>query len=143
MKLKECSSCKKMIVLWKANPKLCKACWLKIKPSKQRSPPEPNSIPAKQNKSSKPIKNVSDKKLIELKEYRIVRDRYLKENPVCEFEGCGSREVELHHKKGKVGKLLVDPRYFCSLCRNHHRYIEENPILAKELGLSVDRLTTD
>jgi hypothetical protein len=140
MKLKECSSCKKMIVLWKANPKLCKTCWLKIKPSKQRSLPEPNSIPAKLNKSSTPIKNVSDKKLIELKEYRIVRDRYLKENPVCEFEGCGSREVELHHKKPRAYHLC-DISVFMSVCRRHHTWIHDHDAESREMGLLMSGLS--
>ena len=140
MKLKECSVCHHPVYLWKANPKLCKTCWLKIKPSKQRSQDELNSIPEKQNKSSKPIKNLSDKKLIELKEYRIVRDRYLKENPVCEFEGCSSREVELHHKKPRAYHLC-DISVFMSVCRRHHTWIHDNDKEAREIGLLMSGLS--
>lgn len=92
--------------------------------------------------TSKRIKQISDKKLEELKEYRIVRDRYFKNNPVCEFPNCSSREITLHHAKGRIGSLLTDDRYFKSLCMYHHRVIEENPTEAKRLGLSFDRLSS-
>jgi len=91
--------------------------------------------------TSKRIKPISDKKLEELKEYRIVRDRYFKNNPVCEFPNCSSREITLHHAKGRIGSLLTDDRYFKSLCIYHHTYCEEHPTEAKRLGLSFDRLS--
>lgn len=87
------------------------------------------------------IPQVNKKKTKELAEYRKVRDQFFKENPVCQFPGCNSREIQLHHKKGRVGNLLSDKRYFSSLCDKHHRYVELNPIEAKKLGLSLDRLT--
>jgi len=136
MKLKECSGCKKMIVLWKSNPKLCKSCWLQMSSSKQPSLVEPMTSKAK-------IKSVSDKRLLALKEYRIVRDAYMRDHKICEFPECNSPSTELHHKKGRIGNLLTDGRYFCALCHDHHEWSEKNPILAKELGLSVDRLSKD
>ena len=75
-----------------------------------------------------------------LKEYRKVRDGYLKANPVCEYPGCTSTEVTLHHGAGRVGDLLTNPDYFVSLCFRHHREVEENPTAAKEMGLSYTRL---
>jgi hypothetical protein len=136
MKLKECSRCKKMIVLWKSSPKLCKSCWLQIKPCKQRSPVEPIV--------SKPkIKSVSERRLLALKEYRVVRDAYMRDHKICEHPECSSPSTELHHSKGRIGKLLTNPLYFKALCNSCHFWVEKNPILAKELGLSVDRLTKD
>jgi len=140
MKLKECSFCNKETILWKANPKACKQCWLQYKAQESSSNlKEYNVSKAKQSRSYR-IKSVSDKKLAELKEYRVVRDRYLKNNPICEYPNCTSREVELHHRAGRSGKLLCDDTYFCSLCRVHHRWVEENVEQAKSLGLSLNRL---
>jgi hypothetical protein len=142
MKLKECSQCNQMVYLWKSNPKLCKGCATSqskrpiLSPSKQRSPSEPIVSKVK-------IKSVSDKRLLALKEYRVVRDAYMRDHKICEHPECSSPSTELHHSKGRIGKLLTDPLYFKALCHAHHEWAEKNPILAKELGLSVDRLSSD
>jgi len=140
MKLKTCSFCKEDKLLWKANPKACKECWAKYKASESTSSPKPTNLPQKDKSVLKRIKSVSDKKLVELAEYRVVRDQYLKDHPICEFYTCDCREVELHHGKGKIGKLLTNPKYFKALCREHHVFVELKPIEAKELGLSFNRL---
>ena len=88
----------------------------------------------------KPIKPISDKQALRLKEYRKVRDEYFKDNPICEYPDCNSKDIQLHHRKGRIGSLLSDKRYFCSLCDTHHRTIELNPDLAYSLGLSLKRL---
>jgi hypothetical protein len=104
--------------------------------SKQRSLGEPIVSKVK-------IKSVSDKRLLALKEYRVVRDAYMRDHKICEHPECNSPSTELHHSKGRIGKLLTDPLYFKALCHSCHFFIEQNPILAKELGLSVDRLSSD
>ena len=140
MKLKECSNCHQMVYLWKSSPKLCKNCaqllskQTVLKPSKQRSPSELIVSKVK-------IKNVSDKRLLELRDYRIVRDAYMRDHKICEHPECSSPSTELHHSKGRIGKLLNNPLYFKALCHSCHSWAEKNPILAKELGLSVDRLS--
>ena len=133
MILKECSNCHKMVYLWKSSPKLCKSCWLQIKPCKQRSPVEPIV--------SKPkIKSVSEGRLLALKEYRVVRDKYLKENSVCEFEGCNSTDVELHHKKPRAYHLC-DVSVFMSVCRRHHTWIHDHDAESREMGLLISGLS--
>lgn len=87
------------------------------------------------------IKPISDKKASELKEYRLVRDKFFKDNPICQFDGCNSKDIQLHHAKGRLGNLLSDVQYFRSLCDTHHRYVETHPLEAKQMGLSLDRLT--
>ena len=142
MKLKECSNCHQMVYLWKSNPKLCKTCATStskrpiLKLSKQRSPSEPILSMVK-------IKSVSQRRLLALREYRVVRDAYMRDHKVCEHPEGNSPSTELHHSKGRIGKLLTDPLYFKALCHAHHEWTEKNPILAKELGLSVDRLSKD
>lgn len=142
VKPKLCSSCNELKVLWKSNPKLCKQCNQISVSKQQKSKTNTNDSLITKSRSYR-IKSISDKKLQELKEYRIIRDRYLKENPVCEFVGCESRDITLHHKKGRIGSLLTDSRYFCSLCIKHHIWAELNCNEAKELGLSFDRLSKE
>jgi hypothetical protein len=140
MKIKTCSICNKETYLWKSNPASCKDCWLKIKAQEQSSEPKSYNVSKTKQSPAKRIKSVSTKKLAELKDYRVVRDRYLKNNPICEYPNCTSREVELHHRAGRSGKLLCDDTYFCSLCRAHHIWVELHVKESKELGLSVNRL---
>lgn len=139
MKLKECSICNKQTVLWKSNPKACKECWLKIKAQESLSPSEGSKTPQKSKSRSYRIKSVSDKKLIELKEYRKKRDAFMK-GKLCEFPDCKEKATDLHHAKGRTGSLLADERHFKALCRRCHRWVEENPEQAKALGLSLSRL---
>ena len=126
-----------MVYLWKSNPKLCKTCATStskrpiLKLSKQRSPIV----------SMVKIKSVSQRRLLALREYRVVRDAYMRDHKVCEHPECNSPSTELHHSKSRIGKLLTEPLYFKALCHAHHEWTEKNPILAKELGLSVDRLS--
>ncbi|SEG75546.1 hypothetical protein SAMN05421877_11925 [Sphingobacterium lactis] len=88
-----------------------------------------------------PIRKKSKKLTQQEREYRIVKARFLSENPVCMYPGCNSMEVTLHHAKGRIGTLLTDRRYFKSLCWPHHQHIEQNPVLARKLGLSYSRLS--
>ena len=140
MKLKICSICNKETYLWKSKPASCKECWLKIKAQEQSSEPKSYKTAKKKESRSYRIKSVSDKKLVELKEYRKKRDAFMKANKICQFPNCKELSTDLHHSKGRVGALLTDERYFKALCRAHHSLIEEKPQLAKELGLSFSRL---
>ena len=49
---------------------------------------------------------------------------FLENNPTCQVRGCESSATEVHHKKGRIGDLLTDERYFLAVCRPHHLYIE-------------------
>lgn len=90
----------------------------------------------------KPIKKFSANKLEALKKYRKLRDKYFEEHPVCEFPGCNSKEITLHHSRGRTGSFLTDVTFFKSLCLDHHRYVEEHPKEAQRMGLSQSRLST-
>lgn len=78
----------------------------------------------------KRIKPISESLSLKLKEYRIVRDIFMKDNPNCEC--CGMPSQDLHHKKGR-GKNLSELKYFMSVCRKCHNYIHENPKRSREL----------
>ena len=77
------------------------------------------------------------------KEYNKERKLYLKANNQCEakLQGCKKVATQIHHKKGRVGKLLTDVRYWLPVCEDCHRRIEDNPKMAYEKGLSLKRTT--
>lgn len=105
---------------------LCKYCW--------------------NSEFAKPIKKVSDKQEEKNKEYKIIRDKFINENPICQANinnsktRCAKISTDCHHVSGRVGDLYLDINNFLALCRNCHSYIEKHPIEAKELGFSKNRL---
>lgn len=99
----------------------------------------------KQKKEAK-IAPRSKKRAKEERDYSTVRKEYLEEHPICEV--CIRENnpykypaTEIHHKKGRIGPLLTDSRYFLAVCRDHHEFIENNPKWAKLKGYSINRLT--
>lgn len=106
----------------------------------------------KEKKKPKPIPKVSVKRKIENLKYSALRIEFLgkKENKICPITKQPTTEV--HHMAGRIGfadewarlnniPLLIDVRYFLAVSRNGHRWIEENPVEAKKMRYSVDRLT--
>lgn len=129
MKIKTCSVCGFQGSMWKSKPLLCKNCASK----NTASPVALKSV-------RKPIAKVSVNRQEALKVYRRKRDKYFEEHPVCEFPDCNSKNITLHHMRGRIGAFLTDKRFFKSLCHKHHRYVEENPLEAYKLNLSAKRL---
>lgn len=76
-----------------------------------------------------------------LKEYRKLRKEYLAAYPMCQHPECVRAATEVHHAKGRTGKLLTDVRHFRGLCHEHHVWVELHPDEAKKLGLSASRLS--
>lgn len=73
------------------------------------------------------------------KEYERVKKEFLRKKKCC--EACGDAPAtEVHHRRGRVGKLLTDIKYFLAVCRPCHRLIEEDPVFAKSQGYSESRL---
>lgn len=103
-----------------------------------------NRTPNLQLKSLyKPIKQVSDKRKVENAKYLVLRIEFLgrPENQKCPITGKPTTDV--HHMKGRIGRLLLDTRYWVALSRDGHKYVEENPEWAKANGYSLNRLTND
>jgi len=97
------------------------------------------------NKSKKPkiIPKVSKKRTVENLKYQVLRIEFLgkPENKICPITKQPTSDI--HHKKGRIGSLLLDTRYWVALSREGHKFVEENPIWAKENGFSLDRLSND
>ncbi len=105
--------------------------------------PEFKKSPIK--KTFNKISPVSDKRLEEMKEYRIVRDAFMITHPICQakVEGCTYYSCDNHHRKGKEGKLLCDVKWFMAVCRHCHNWIDANPNKAREKGFIVNRSVTE
>ena len=120
-KLKKCLNCEKDSIIWSKGH--CKNCF------HAKNPP-------------KKIAKISNKHFEALKEYRIVRDNFMKQNPSCQanLKGCTKKATDLHHKKGRTGKLLIDTKNFMSLCRSCHNKIEDGGEWVYETGFKVKRI---
>lgn len=73
-----------------------------------------------------------------MKDYNKQREVFLKDNPACGV--CCGIASQVHHKRGRIGKDLNDKRYWLPVCPDCHRWIEEHPEVAKEMGYSESRL---
>jgi len=118
-KKKLCSLCGEYKILWKSFPPTCNSC-----------------------KSKSSIKKVSDKHKETLKEYKVVREEFLKQNPNCQLrlQGCSIHSTDVHHKLGKSSsELYLNIKYWMSLCRNCHSIIEKLGDIAYEKGFKLHR----
>ena len=86
------------------------------------------------------ISAISKSRAIELRLYEKNKAEHFKEYPGCQYPGCESTKIQLHHAKGRCGDLLTDKRYFKSLCDRHHRFCELHPLEGKKLELSFNRI---
>lgn len=116
-KKKICTSCKNEEYIFSSH--LCKICFGKL----HTNPLKARSI----------INKISKIGIERNNKYKILRDEYMKNHPICEFEGCNNMEITLHHKSGRIGENLF--KDFCSLCMEHHNWVHDNPKEAKELKL--------
>lgn len=87
--------------------------------------------------NQQPIRKVSIERGKENKAYMTLREVFLKDK-ICPITGQPATEV--HHKKGRIGKLLCDVKYWLAVSREGHIKIENNPEWAKEQGYSLSRL---
>lgn len=98
--------------------------------------------PEKEKKVKK-ISLKSVKRMAEERLYLKKKKEYLTAHIRCEVKGCNRVSEDVHHKKGRVGKLLYDERYFLAVCRDHHTLIECSPDWAIENGYSLKRLNNE
>lgn len=90
---------------------------------------------------AKPLKKISKATRGRLEKYYRLRDEFLREHSVC--IACMTRGLpgigvanQLHHLRGRAGRLLCDVRFFAGVCAPCHHWIHfENPTEARELGL--------
>jgi hypothetical protein len=89
----------------------------------------------------KPIAKASSRQVKLNRAYKVIRDHYMRNHPVCEarLHGCTYHSTDLHHRHGR-GQFLLNEATYTALCRSCHQWAEMNPVQAKQLGISGDRL---
>lgn len=107
---------------------------IKVKPK----PPKPKPV------SLKKIRYYSKTRAAEYRQYAIDRKAYFEkpENYYCQMYPH-LQATTIHHAKGKIGKLLLDQRWWIRLSIEAHMWAEGNPDEAKAIGLSLSRLAKE
>lgn len=139
-KKKTCSKCGELRVIWKnhSGNRYCQACWKLELPK--------SSYSNKPTARKKPIPKASPKRRIQETLYSRSRKVFINNHPKCEAnlpQVCTKISTDVHHMKGRVGSLFLDERYWLSVCRGCHYWIEMRPEEAKLLGFSISRLQTE
>lgn len=76
--------------------------------------------------------------------YRAIKSLWLERHTNTFCDVCAVEFTsEPHHKRGKLGDLLYDVRYWLPVCRKCHTYIETHPEEAYEQGWSLSRHQTE
>jgi len=77
-------------------------------------------------------------------DYSKLRSAFLVVHSICQAKlvGCTGKATDVHHKAGR-GENHLNISTWLAVCRSCHRWIEEHPNEAKELGLSQSRLNTE
>ena len=124
VKQKQCNGCNQPKHIWKSHgkEKYCKECWYKLDAPKKISP-------------------VSKKMRVVMDEYSKKRAAFLVVHSKCQAKlvGCSGDATDVHHKAGR-GENHLKISTWLAVCRSCHNWIELNPLEAKELGLSENRL---
>ena len=134
-KQKKCDGCSEVKPIWKkeGKQKFCKQCWSSRTFKGMSSTKKPTAKKPMRLQSSKIVKlNVA---------YTVLREQFMKNHPLCQarIPGCNIKATDIHHKKGRVGKLFLDDSEFLAVCRMCHTWIENNPAEAKLLDFSKSR----
>lgn len=136
-KLKICDGCNLPRMIWanRDGKRLCKQCSntgvAKLSITKPTTKQKP--IPSRSQKRSKEEKLYSGKRII-----------FLQENPMCQahLPGiCTKHATQIHHKKGRIGELLLNILFWLGVCHACHEWIENNREEAMEKGFSIKRIT--
>jgi len=141
-KLKECIQCKQLKIIWKTQgrDRYCQNCW-NYKSTLSTGVAEYGS-----KKKQKPIAPRSPKRAKQERFYSKERRIFLLANPLCKAKlpgKCTISATDVHHTKGREGWLLLAIAFWIPLCRACHMWAEEHPNEAKELKLSLNRLSNN
>lgn len=92
----------------------------------------------KEQKPKAKIKNVSDKRKVENREYTIKRLQFLAQpgNQKCFIEGCKNKADSIEHRAGRWGDNYLDTTTWAPCCNFHNLELERNPELSQKYQLS-------
>ena len=118
---------------------------LKRKPLSALHPEKRQQVIEAKAKPRKPLKKISKSQRRRLAEYYPIQSAFLRANPMClccEIRRNHGENIlqqpatEVHHKRGRVGALLTDTRFFIPTCYQCGRnWIHNNPTRARQLNL--------
>ena len=97
----------------------------------------------------------SKKRAKQNREYSVKRKLFLQAHPYCQWWlemrslpesralefGCPPSN-DIHHRAGRIGKLLIEERYWMAVSRAGHLWIHQHPKESESLGFII-RLRTD
>lgn len=70
------------------------------------------------------------------------RKLFLDEAPcAANLEGCTGEATQVHHKAGRTGDNFLNVATWLPVCDNCHIKIELSPVMAKERGFSLSRIS--
>ena len=141
-KLKLCHGCGEMRIIWRndSGNRYCQPCW------NYKSTLSAGVAKYRTKKKQKPIAPRSPKRAKQEREYSKERKIFLLANPNCKAKlpnQCTISATDVHHTKGREGWLLLAVAFWIPVCRGCHTWIEEHPEQAKQLGLSLNRLSNE
>lgn len=133
----KCSDCPRVTRLIAGR---CQTCYWKNRTILKQSDREVKVACSVKNKNYRIAKLSSKRKaqnVLYLKKRRI----FMEQNTTCQAQlpGCTYHATQLHHKKGRIGDLLTDERYFLAVCHRCHQRIELNSEEARKKGFSLER----
>lgn len=80
----------------------------------------------------KKLRSASIKRAAELREYSKLRKEFLSQNQYCAVR-FPEQATQVHHSRGKLGRLLNDMRWWIPISAAGHRWIEENHREARKM----------
>lgn len=85
------------------------------------------------------MRAVSAKRAARDRRYRIEREEFLEQHPICEVmvEGCRWIATEVHHMAGRAPSVFFRKDLWKPACHPCHAYVTEHPAEAFERGWSV------
>ena len=84
------------------------------------------------------VRSVSLKRAAQQRLYSQDRKAWLAVRPWCERcakeRGIPVRSTDVHHTRGRAGRLLCDVRHWVALCRGCHDWVQMHPREARQAG---------
>lgn len=128
-----------------------KACWTRLKiglkPRKRRNKRETTAnirrvirrVNRVLSRRTNPVRKVSVKRKAQLEQYSGLREWFLSHIERCEACHRAGKQLDVHHKRGRSGSLLLRAEYWMAVCRWCHEWIHNCPELARQRGWLAQR----
>jgi hypothetical protein len=84
------------------------------------------------------MKRYTPERWAELRRYSTIANQWLigKNCECCRKKYKRTRAaITVHHRRGRIGKLLLDKRFWCALCLECHQWVHQNPAEARSYRL--------